>query len=61
MDRQTPKVRLTPGLLPLVTNGVHMRPISLGEVYAGRQTAERAALLLSFLSQSVKGKLGEHV
>lgn len=49
MDRQTPKVRLTPGFSPLVTNGVHMRPISLGEVYAGRPDSVEL-LHCSFLS-----------
>lgn len=33
IDRQTPKVRLTWGFSPLVTNGVHMRSVSLGEVF----------------------------
>jgi len=61
MDRQTPKVRLTPGFSPLVTNGVHMRPVSLGEVYTGRPDAiERAAPFFAFLNKSAKVKFGEH-
>ena len=37
MGRQTPKVSLTCGFSPLVTNGVHMCTVSLGEVF--RRTA----------------------
>lgn len=50
MDRQTPKVRLTRGFSPLVTNGVHMRPISLGEVFVGTARLCRARCTSFFFS-----------
>lgn len=57
MDRQTPKVSLTRGFSPLVTNGVHMPPVSLGEVFAGmaRRCGARCASFFSF-SKSVGEK-----
>lgn len=56
MDRQTPKVSLTRGLSPLVTNGVHMPPVSLGEVFAGMARLWRARCTSFFFLESVREK-----